>query len=46
MRVLIRVQMSVYKVLIDVEACKAVKKMKKIAEGRGRVCTPTLSIFQ
>ena len=39
------VQTFICGVLIDVEACEAVREVKKV-EGRGRVCTPALSTFQ
>ena len=45
MKVLMRVQASVYRALVDVRACKAVKEVKKIKD-RGEVCTSTLSTFQ
>ena len=39
------VQTFICKVLIDVGACEMVEKVGEV-EGRGEVCTPTLSIFQ
>ena len=39
-------QASVCEALINVRACEVVKKVEEAAEGEGRVCTPTLSIFQ
>ena len=45
MRVLIEVQASVCRVLIDVEACEVLEKVKEVAEDEGEVCTPTLSTF-
>ena len=39
------VQTSICEVLIDVRACEAVEEVKEV-EGRGEVCTSTLSTFQ
>ena len=41
-----KMQTSVYGVLISVKACEVLKEVKEAAEDRGEVCTPTLSIFQ
>ena len=45
MRVLMRVQASVCEALINVRACEVVEEVEEV-EGRGRVCTSTLSTFQ
>ena len=44
MRVLMRVQVFICEVLVNVRACEVIEEVKEV-KGRGEVCTSTLSIF-